>query len=380
MPVRICHLRFSDVVGGVETHILALLGALDRDRYEASVLCFPNPPFEERLRAAGIPFQTVTRRGPRDLGFITRLRRVIRASGARLVHTHGVFSDLYAGLAGRLAWRRPRHVLTKHTFADADHSISPRKARAFDLLDRWVTYPRVDRIVAVSEERRRGLLTRQRVPDRQITVIHNGLPVSDALRPDRVAPALRRELGLAPETPLVGFLGRLNLEKGPDIFVEILAHLAQRCPAVHGAVVGDGPLRADLERLAHERGVGERIYWIAHRPRVEPLLADMDVVVMPSRTEGLPMLLLEAMALARPVVASDVGGMPEVIERGRSGWLCPVGDAGSFAAVIARALELPEARRIIGEQARARILAHFTAQAMAEKMMALYDEVLGIRR
>jgi glycosyltransferase involved in cell wall biosynthesis len=376
-PAPICHLRFSDVVGGVETHLLTLLPELDPARCAARVICFPNPPFEERLRAAGIPVETLARRGPRDLGFILRLRLALRRSGCRLVHTHGVFEDLYAGLAGRLTLRRPRHIVTKHTFADADQTMPARKIRAFDRLDRWVTYPRVDRIIAVSEERRRGLIERQRVKPEKIVVLHNGVKVDPDMRPESIAPELRRSLGLAPDVPLIGFVGRLNPEKAPDVFVEAFAHVARAHPDARAVIVGDGPMKAGLETRAASLGLAERLHWVPFRDEIAPLLVDMDVIVMPSRTEGFPMLLLEAMALARPVVASEVGGIPEVIERGRSGWLCPRADAAAFGEVVSRVLEHPEARRLVGEQARRTVLERFTAEIMAQRMMALYDEVLA---
>lgn len=377
-PVPVCHLRFSDLVGGVETHIVSLLQALDADRYSASVITFPNPAFEERLAEAGIAFDRIERRGRRDLGFARRLRRLLRQRGARIAHTHGVYSDFYMALAGRLWWRRPRHVLTKHTFADADMSASAKHIRRIDRFDRWMIYPRVHRIVAVSEERKRGLIERQGVRESKITVIHNGIPLDPHLSPHSLPRTLRRELEVGERTPIIGFIGRLAPEKGPDLFVDLFARLAKRSPEALGVVVGDGPMADDLRRRAEGLGVAERMRWLPHRQDLPPLLLDMDVVVMPSRTEGLPMLLLEAMAMARPVVASDVGGIPEVIERGRSGWLCAMGDVEGFATTIARVLEHPEASRLVGEQSRAVILARFTARTMADRMMALYDEALGI--
>lgn len=379
--VPICHLRFSDVVGGVETSIIALLGALDPARYQAKVISFPNPPFEKLLRESGIEYETITRGGKSDLGFPLRLRRLLKRLGCRVVHTHGLFSDLYTSLGCRCWAGRPCHVLTKHTFADADRSASARKVKIIDRLDRWVVNPRVHRFVAVSEERRQGMIARHGLNPDRITAIHNGVPIASDFDPASIAPSLREQIGLPASTPLVGFLGRLNPEKGPDVFVEAFATVAQRVPESKAVVIGDGPMREQLERTAAERGIADRMHWLPYRDDVFPLLADIDVVVMPSRTEGLPMLLLEAMAMARPVVVSRVGGMPEVVTDGESGWLCPTAQADAFGERIAEILTRPDELKRVGERGRSAVLERFTARAMAERMMSLYDEVLGgVRR
>lgn len=378
--VPICHLRFSDVVGGVETHILSLLPALDPARYRARVICFPNPPFEERLRARGIEFDVIARRGKGDLGFPLRLRRLIRAGGYRLLHTHHEFSNIYTVLACRLWPGRPKHVTTRHSFAESDHSASMRRARMFNWLDRWLVCPRVDRVIAVSQNRRREILARRGLAPERVSLVLNGIARGAERDPKEIEGQLRRALGVAKGTPLVGFVGRLNREKGPDVFVEMFARVAERNPDAMGVVVGDGRERETLVQQARQLGLGDRLRFHPFTEPVAPILVDLDAVVMTSRTEGFPMLLLEAMALARPVVVSSVGGMPEVVKDGENGWLCPSEDASAFAdRVIGVLSDRPRANRI-GEAARSLVLKEFTADHMAERMMSLYDDVLGIGR
>lgn len=385
-PIPICHLRFSDVVGGVETHILALLAALDPTRYRATVLCLPNPLFEQRLAAAGIPFQVIPRRGKWDWRFVLRIRHALARTRCCLIHTHGLFSDFYGALACRMTTAemsgiraKPRHVLTKHTFPEADMSMPARKVKFFYLLDHWVTYPRVDRFVAVSEDRKRGLIEKQGVRPERISVIYNGLSLDRAGASAR--PALRRELGLAPQVPIVGFIGRLNREKGPDLFVQAMAHLVSVSRRLLPAdplfvIVGDGPMKPRLLAMVQALGLAERFRFLPYRDEIGSLIADMDAVVMSSRTEGFPMLLLELMAHARPIIAARVGGIPEAIEDGCSGWLVPQGDTEAIARCVLEALAHPDMARERGHAARNRFANLFTSDKMAQKMMDLYDEVL----
>lgn len=379
-PIPICHLRFSDVVGGVETHLAVLLRALDPARYTPHVITFPNPAFEEILTQRGISHERLARGGKWDFGFVRRLRGRLRGLGVRLVHTHGLFEDLYTSLACRLWPGRPRHVLTKHTFADADAGASARKVRTIDRLDRRVIYGRVDAIVAVSEERRQGLIARHRVDPRRLTVIRNGIEIDTGAGPPEASADLHALLGLSPETPLFGFVGRLNREKGPDIFIEVLGRVAAVRPEVAGVVMGDGPMRAELEGRACDLGLSGRLHWLGHRRDAATLLGGLTAVVMPSRTEGLPMLLLEAMAQARPIVASEVGGVPEVIERGRTGWLCRTEDVEGFTETLLRLLDHPAAARLVARSGWQAAAERFSAAGAAEQMMALYDAVLGVRR
>jgi glycosyltransferase involved in cell wall biosynthesis len=226
------------------------------------------------------------------------------------------------------------------------------------------------RLVAVSEDTKRAY-ERQGYPRGRIEVVYNGVEPGGSVRD------VRSELGVPDGRPLVGEVGRLCDVKGQR---ELIAALAQ-LPNVHAVLLGadverGGAFQAELERDAERLGVRDRVVFAGHREDAAGLLGGLDVLALPSWTEGLPLVVLEAMARGRAVVATPVGGTPEVVEDGETGLLVPPRDPDALASAIRRLLDDPGLRERMGEAGRQRVAERFSADQMIARLLAVYDEAV----
>jgi glycosyltransferase involved in cell wall biosynthesis len=294
-----------------------------------------------------------------------RLARLLRRERVDVLHTHTLAAaNALARMAGRLAGVPVvSHLHIENHFRPATRAVLRTADNASARL--------ADALVAVSEDTRRAY-AQQGYPDR-IEVVHNGVEL------DGTAPKeLRRELGIPRDAPLVGEIGRLCDVKGQRELIEALAQV----PRAHAVLVGrdleqDGSYQRELERAAERVGVRDRVVFAGARDDARSLLAELDVLALPSWTEGLPLVVLEAMAERRPVVATSVGGTPEVVVDGETGVLVPPRDPNALAAALRRLLDDPELRARMGDAGFERVRERFTADAMTERVLAIYDEVLG---
>jgi glycosyltransferase involved in cell wall biosynthesis len=357
--VKVAQLVLSGQVAGGQLVALEIARAA-RARGDQVVFLVPDRgPFTERVEAAGIPVRVARVGRAAGLWRALPLARLLRELQVDLLHTHGAFALNAVGrLAGRLA-RVPvvSHLHIENHFRDG---AAGRLQRALDN----ATARLCARIVAVSEETRRALLA-QGYPPGLVVVIHNGVAVP-------AAPGTRQRSS----PPRVGEIARLCDVKGQRELIQALRLL----PDVHAVLVGDdletgGAYRQLLEREAREAGVAERVELAGYREDVDTLLDELDAVVLPSWVEGMPLVLLEAMAHARPVVATSVGGTPEVVVDGETGLLVPPRDPQALAAAIRRLVDGPELARRLGEAGYERVRERFSVEAMTGRVLALYDEV-----
>lgn len=370
-------------IGGPAGQVL-LLAKGAGTRWRTLVAAGQPPPEEGELSGPEVPVLPVPLVRPlrpgTDLRALVQLRRLELESGARLVHTHMA----KAGTLGRLAAlslglslgdRRPRLVHTFHGHVLSGY-FGQAQQRAFLQLERALA-KRTDVLVAVSPEVRDELLDLGVGKPSQYRVVPVGL---DLERFEQVGtPAvpsgrLRAALQLAPGVPLAGILGRLVPIKDHETLLAAVSEV----PGLHLAVLGDGELRGALGSRARELGIADRTHFLGWWEDVASALADLDVVVLSSRNEGTPVALIEALAAARPVVATDVGGVRHVVQDGETGWLGPAGDPAALAALLRRALfsEREIAARL-GEEGRRRAAARFGKDKMLAGYFSIYQELLG---
>jgi len=309
--------------GGIETLVLDIVGggagtlvfSLQGDRPELLKKWPALGPIRERMEGF--------RRNGLDLRLIPRLARALREANAKAVFLHHLGPLLYGGVAARLAGV-PRVIFVEH---DAWHY----EDRADRLLSRALLKLLRVRVVAVSRQVADRLGTI--VPGKEITVIAPGIDI------ERFAPGdkqlARRRLGLNAGWRIVGSVGRLHPIKGHRFLIEALHELPDY---LHAVLVGDGPVRAELEQLAKELALSERVHFLGHRDDLECIYPAFDVFCLPSLSEGLPRTLLEAQASGIPVVATNVGGVPEAV-CDVSGLIVPPADANALAAAIRQALD-----------------------------------------
>ena len=358
--MTIVHVVIGGEVAGGQL-VALLLARASRERGDEVRFVSPSAgAFVDLARAEGYEVRVVPLGGAFDLRGLVRLRGALR--GADVVHGHGQFSlNTLTRVAARLARARVvSHLHIENVFR------SGRGRRAQIALDN-LTARLCARIVAVSRSTQDALVA-QGYPPGRIVTIPNGIDL------ERVQPL--RPGGVPEGVPLVGEVARLCDVKGQS---ELL-HALDGLDGVHCVLVGvdleqGGAFRAGLEREAEELGLAERVVFTGYRSDARSLIAGLDVFVLPSWTEGLPLTVLEAMAQARPVVATAVGGTGEAVLHGETGLLVAPRDVEALRAAIAELVADPERARALGEAGRRRVEAHFSVAGMTDAVLALYEEI-----
>lgn len=366
--MRIAHVLSSLHLGGQERVALDLATSQKAARAEVTAISLgppPEGPLAGEFRSAGATVETFVKKAGFDFALSMRLGLWMRGR-FDLVHTHNPAALLYGAPAAAMAG-----VACVHT----KHGANPRAGRR--LIANRLAGRLVDAFVAVSPETAEVARRRKEVAESKLHVIPNGIDL-DRFVPDSSArEALRAELGIAHGAWVVGTVGRLAVEKNQDLMLRAVAPLLR--PEDHVVLVGDGPLAGALATLARELGIERRVLFLGARPDVCALLNVLDVFVLSSRTEGLPLVIPEAMATGIPVVSTAVGGISTVIEEGKTGFLVVSGDEAALRAKMALLQRDPDLGRACGGAGRAAALARFSAVRMRSDYQHLYEHVLAQR-
>jgi glycosyltransferase involved in cell wall biosynthesis len=302
-----------------------------------------------------------------DWRVISRLYRLFRERRVDLVQTHHLVSIVYGGLAARLAGAVLVHV--EHEYFSLKR---PRARRVLRVLARLC-----HQIVTVGEEVQEFLVSEIGLPRSKVAVIRNGVDVVLYSPQKRV---LRAALGFAPEDRLIGHVARLEAEKDQETLLLAFRTLLGTHPNARLVIVGDGSRRDDLRQVSTSLGIAERVDFLGWRNDVADILPHLDVFVLSSIHEGLPLALLEAMACARPVVATAVGEVPRVVRNGITGVTVPPGDPAALAASLAVVLERAAWAAAMGQAARLLVENTFSIDRSAQQYQALYHTLLDGRR
>ncbi len=360
-------------VGGAERHIATLAPALDPAAFDVRVVCIKERgPLFDSVVAAGIGALSLDSGSRQAPAVLVRLVRIMRAFRPDIVITRGLNADILGRTAGAIT-QVPAIAVWKHNTGHISRSWLERiSERALD--------PVTTRYFAVAHGQVPYLVHELGWPQEKIRVIHNGVdpdafPYEPARTKDR---ALMRELGVDGDGPVVGILAVLRPEKDHGTFLRAAAAVAARRSDARFLVVGDGPDRGDLEALAGELGIGDRVSFAGMRSDVEAVLGILDVAVLASYTiECFPYAILEAMAMGVPAVCTAVGGLGEMIEDGVTGRLVPPRDPEALAEGILDVIADPELRAGMGRAARARLVENFTLERSAERTAQAITEAVG---
>jgi glycosyltransferase involved in cell wall biosynthesis len=373
-PIRVLQLITSLERGGAENHLLALLTHANRQTFdvETAVLCGEGE-LVPHFRAEGIPVHLLKARNRFDPVALGRLVRLLRDHPFDIVHSHLFRADIYAGLAvARLGEHRPLLVSTRHN--DDRFFLNP-----FVGLVHYAISARQDLIIAISDHIARFTVARGVRHPARVRRVYHGLepPVTRAL--EREGQRIRAELGIGPDAFLVGNVGRLAPQKGQRHLIRAMPLLLERVPRAHAVIAGGGDLEAFLRDLADEMGVAERVHVLGPRKDVPELMHAIDVFAMPSIWEGFGLVLLEAMAAGRPIVASRVATIPEVVVDGKTGLLVPAGDPLALAEALAQLAHQSALATRFGEAGRERLRRHFSIDKMVGDTELLYRELMDER-
>jgi len=361
-PLRVLLAVDSLEVGGAERHVVDLALALRRKGHGVEVACSVSGGLSEPLEAAGVPVWLLTRRLVKrrvSLAYARGIRNLLKRRPFDLVHAH-IFASAVAAAIATLG-KSASLVITEHTEASWQTWRTSR-------VSRWA-HRRAKRVIAVSTPIERRLIEREGVPPHLVTRIPNAvIPPSDV-------PAGALPDGWL-EGPLVGVVARLQPEKGVANFLKAAARVSENFPRTRFLVVGDGPLRGELLDLAEHLGVSERVRFLGYRSDSRALMELMDLLVVPSLTEGSPLIVLEAMAAGVPVVASAVGGIPDQVRHGREGMLVPPDDPDALVEALGALLRDPAYARRLGEAGRRRTENEFSHETMVRRIEGVYRATL----
>jgi len=385
-PVRVVRVIARLNMGGPALHVAYLSAGLKDRGYDTTLVAGSLARGEESMSfvadSLGVPIVTIEQlhreiSPVRDALAVFRLARLLRALRPQILHTH----TAKAGAIGRLAvllavGARPPIVV--HTFHG--HVLrgyfGPVRARLFRLLERWLARV-TTALVAVSPEVRDDLVALGVAPREKFTVIRLGIELDERIGASAERRAeMRRLLGISPDRFTVGWIGRMTAVKRTDDVLLAFERLRELGVDACLCMVGDGPDRDHVEHRASELGIVRHCLFLGYQEDVAPFYGAFDAVVLTSGNEGTPVSAIEALAGGRPVVATRVGGVPDVIRDGVDGFLVEPGAVGELAERLADLARDPELRARLGEQARAHVVPRYSVERLLDDVDRLYRSLL----
>ncbi|OGP61745.1 MAG: hypothetical protein A2V67_10320 [Deltaproteobacteria bacterium RBG_13_61_14] len=375
-PLRVTYLITDSGVGGAEKMAAALIRGLDRTRFEPSLLAMkPLGETAAGLLEEGVPVASLGLPGRvsgayffRLPGAFRRLCQELKRQKTDILHCFLFQANFLGRIAARITGV-PKNISSLRVM-EAEH-------RSQFFLDRltssWVT-----RWTAVGEAVRRFAISEIGLDPARIKVIPNGIALAELDRADRGI--VRREFGISSEAPLLGTIGRLHPQKGVDLLLRALRELKGQFPALKTLIVGEGPALPALRALASDLGLVQDVIFTGLRRDVPNILAAADLLVLASRWEGMPNVVLEAFAAGRAVVATRVGAVEEMVQDGETGILVPAEDPPALARAIGSLLADPPGRARLAAAGRARVEKEFSLEKMVRLTQELYEDVWHLRR
>ncbi len=381
-PIRLFQLVTRLDTGGVPEHVLALLEGLSQRDYAMTVVCREvSERYRLRLEKMGVRIILLDLRrliSPlADLRAAWRLYRLLREEQCEVLHMHMSKAALLGGLVG-LAARVPVRVNTAHNLGCI--ALPQRLLRAlFWAYDKVLFGLTMHAVITVSSRVRQSIVRLGLLKADKAYAIPNGIDPAPFQADAQARTQTRQALGLAAEHVAIGCVARLVWFKGLDTLIDAIPQVVLQHPHARFFIVGDGPLKAQLLEQATQRGIADKLFFLGERNDVAALLAAFDVFVLPSVSEGMPITILEAMAAGKPTVATDVGGVGEMIEDQVSGLLVPPRAPQALAAALAALVGDAPRRTQMGEVARARLERHFAQDSMVAATDRLYRDKLSER-
>lgn len=363
----ILHIRSGFTVGGPEKLILSGIQQLKESGYDFVIASFalPNVPnrFLEEAQSQNISTEVIAVSGSFDFSSVKQLRKLFSRIRPSIIVAHD-YRAIILSLIARRGFSIPL-ISVAHGWTGQSQRV-----KIYEFIERFA-FKLADRVVAVSEPKLREL-QKQGLAFPKLALIENGVALPE---PDGASDTdLREQLGIERSEILIGAVGRLSIEKGHKFFLDTAARLRRSHPEAKYVLVGDGPLRAELQRLAIHLGIQDIFFFVGWISDMEAVYRSLDIFMLPSLTEGLPMALLEAMSYGIPSIATTVGGVPNVIETNVSGLLATPGNSDSLTLALRKLLVDGSLRHRIKAASRKTICERYSLARYASDFKQLYDE------
>jgi sugar transferase (PEP-CTERM/EpsH1 system associated) len=372
----VVHIVYSLGTGGLENGLINIINRMPTERYRHTIVCLTEAgEFANRIKRPGVPIISLHSGKGHSFVLYWRLWRTLKALSPSIVHTRNL-ATLEAQIPARLLWG----VKSIHGEHGRDVFDLEGKNRKYNLL-RKIIRPFVGRYITVSQDLRRWLMGTVGVSENRVVQIYNGVDQ------ELFHPGNGKRMDIAPDGFLsersfvIGTVGRLAAVKDQATLIRafklLLDHNPRKRDDLRLIIAGDGPLRGDLEALIAELGLEQAVWMTGDRSDIADLLRLYDLFVLPSLGEGISNTILEAMATGLPIIATDVGGNPELVEEGVNGWLIPTEDHAALGSCLHRCIREREQLRNMGAASLMKTKTHFNWHQTVEQYLSIYDAMLG---
>ncbi|RJO60145.1 glycosyltransferase family 1 protein [candidate division WS5 bacterium] len=378
MFTNILYVIENEFFGGGERAFAQLINGLDKGKYKVYVACLPRSSgltpelFVEEIQGAAqiVPFDL---RDQFNLWNIFRLIRIVKEKKIDFMHSQGARADFFVRIAAGLV-KMPVVISTIATPVE-EYNVNPVKKAVYVVLDRFGERF-VDKFIVVAEHLMRKLTQIHKIPPHKVAKIYNGVDIEKYNYDPQIAVSVRKEMDIGPQVLLVGAVGRLTWEKGLPYFIEAAKKITdsgwQITDKVKYLIVGEGELEGNLRLKVKSLRLEEKVIFTGFRKDVREILGAIDILVVPSLREGFPMITLEAMAMAKPIIATNIDGITEQITDGINGILTPPKDSSAIAQAIIRLINDRESGRKLGLAARKRVEQEFSVEKMVAETEKVY--------
>lgn len=376
MNILVNKIRILFVVDGIEfgggervfLQLASRLGTFYKIHFAAS----PGGIFEQKLKEYDVQFYPIDMSRQISVKPICQLKEIIASEDINLIHSQGARANFFARIASRLTGVS-HNVCTVATIVD-NFNVGETRKRIYRLIDSlFQRY--VDRFIVVSDALQETLLQNYGIASNRISKVYNGINLKK-FNPENNSHTLRKEWNLSEAVPLIGAIGRMVREKGFEFLINAVPDVVKTVPDATFLIVGEGPLKKELEDLSKRLKIEKRIVFTGFRNDINDILAAIDVLVMPSLTEGFPMVTLEAMAMSKPIVATDIDGITEQITDGENGILVPPKDHIALSQSILKLIHDKDFSIKLGMSARDRVEQEFSVEKMVEETEKVYLSLL----
>ena len=377
--VTVVHLIHTMAYGGIETIVINWLRDVDPDKFDMRVVCFSNPggggtedPFVEAAEQAGITVQKIGwHRGKPIFKAAAELETILRDCNASIVHTHNTYADV-------VGWLAARNVGAKTVGSLYVWGEFGLKRNILQFIDTKFLR-RFDHVTCQCEKTQADTIGRGIAADK-VSVLDAGFPVSDVELSAEQRNELRREFGATDQNVVLLNVARLYPEKAHSFLLDAYQQLRSRRPEAKLWIAGVGPLEEELKQQCTSMGLDPYVTWLGFRENLSELFALADIQIHPSTNEGIPLALLHGMASAMPIVATAVGGIPEVLKDGKTALLIPPSEEKSFLAAIEAMMDQPANAKAMGQAAQHFIVEQYGQQQAVERLSMIYDNLLAKHR
>jgi glycosyltransferase involved in cell wall biosynthesis len=368
MPIKITHLITELSYGGAQKVLINLLSNIDKEKYKCSVVCFYNgeSPVAQDIRDLSIEVIDLKMTNKFRVDALYRLSSILKSQKPNILHSW-MFHPVLAGRIFGCLHKIPVIISSRHNV---------NIGGLFREMINRLTAQMDDHVIAVCEVARQTEIKRAHILPDKVTTIYNGINLEEYLTILRSRDEIRKYLGVTNEDFVVVSTGRMHYQKGYSILINAISLITNTYPSIKLLLVGDGPVRSILEKYALELGISNQIMFTGQRSDISDILHASDVYISSSLWEGSSISIIEAMASGLPIIATKVGGTPELVEDKVSGILVPSRNPSIIAQAIIELYTNAELRKNIGIQARQRAIKNFSSKEMVKKIEKLYLKLL----